>query len=329
MRIAMGRMALALPLAFVWAAALASPERWLDEWPRTDFTRHTVPLEQIIAGGPPRDGIPAIDDPSFVALEEAGDLADREPVIGLVLAGEARAYPLRVLVWHEIVNDDIGGVPVTVTYCPLCNAAIAFDRRVGGRVLDFGTTGKLRHSDLVMYDRQTESWWQQFSGEAIVGELAGAKLRMLPVRLESFGAFRERAPQGRVLVPKDPTFRRYGDNPYVGYESSSWPFLFRGDVPNGVQPMLRVVVVGDEAWSLPLVRREGEIRRGDLVISWRSGQASALETAQIAAGPEVGDIVVQRGGADVPHDVTFAFVFFAFRPDGVLHADDGKLITAR
>ena len=103
-------------------------------------------------------------------------MSETEPVIGLVVNGDARAYPLKILIWHEIVNDTVGGVPVTVTYCPLCNSAIVFERTVDGRVLDFGTTGKLRNSDLVMYDRQTESWWQQFSGTAIVGAMTGTKL---------------------------------------------------------------------------------------------------------------------------------------------------------
>jgi hypothetical protein len=322
------RLMLASVLAVVSAAALANPALWKHEWPRTDFTRHAVPLDEIHSGGPPKDGIPAIDRPSFAPISAAG-LADREPVLGLVLEGEARAYPLRVMIWHEIVNDRVGGVPVAVTYCPLCNAAIAFDRRLDGRELDFGTTGKLRHSDLVMYDRQTESWWQQFSGEAIVGELAGARLRALPVRLESFAAFKARAPQGVVLVPNDPASRRYGHNPYVGYESSGWPFLFRGEVPEGVLPLERVVTVGDEAWSLPLLRREREVRSGDLRIAWREGQASALEAAEIAEGPDVGDVIVQRAGVDVTHHVTFAFVFFAFHPDGVLHDVGGRRITAR
>ena len=133
-------------------ALTAAVAQWRLEWPDTDFTRHSVPLEEIVSGGPPKDGIPAIDDPAFAPVAEA-HLADNEPVLGLSIEGDARAYPLRILIWHEIVNDVVGGVPVAVTYCPLCNTGIVFDRRVGDRVLAFGTTGKLRHSDLVMYDR--------------------------------------------------------------------------------------------------------------------------------------------------------------------------------
>ena len=128
----------------------------------------------------------------------AARIGNTEPVISLVIRDDARAYPLSILMWHEIVNDVVGGTPVTVTYCPLCNASLIFERTVENRMLDFGTTGKLRNSDLVMYDRQTESWWQQFGGDAIVGTMSGKRLRLVPSRLESFGRFRQRFPHGQV-----------------------------------------------------------------------------------------------------------------------------------
>ncbi|MBA2441639.1 MAG: DUF3179 domain-containing protein, partial [Rubrobacter sp.] len=122
----------------------------------TDFSEHSVPYEEISSGGPPKDGIPAIDEPRFVGVEDAGEwLEPEEPVILLELAGEARAYPIQVITWHEIVNDRVGGSPVTVTFCPLCNTAISFDGQLDGQELDFGTTGRLRFSNLIMYDRQT------------------------------------------------------------------------------------------------------------------------------------------------------------------------------
>lgn len=157
-------------------SAAANPPFWRSEWPKTDFSKHSVDYQEIIGGGPPRDGIPSIDMPSFEPLADVSGYRGSEPVIGLEINGDRRAYPLGILTWHEIVNDVVGGVPVAVTYCPLCNAAIVFDRRLAGAVLDFGTTGKLRHSDLIMYDRQSESWWQQFSGEAIVGARLGSVL---------------------------------------------------------------------------------------------------------------------------------------------------------
>lgn len=301
------------------------PQRWQQAWPRTDFSRSSVDLAEIRPGGPPKDGIPSIDEPQFLPGSEIRDLAPDEPVISLTIDGDARAYPLRVLIWHEIVNDVVAGIPVAVTYCPLCNTSIVFDRRLDGRTLEFGTTGMLRHSDLVMYDRQTESWWQQFGGDAIVGDLAGRRLALIPSRLESFASFRERASGGRVLVPNNPDLRAYGTNPYVGYDRAPQPFLYTGELPSQIEPMARVVAVGKEAWALTLVREKGAIEAGELRISWRPGQLSALDTEEISRGMDVGNVVVQRNGEDVPYTVTFAFAFFAFEPDGVLYTRSGLI----
>lgn len=314
-------------LALFAADSLAAPRSWEREWPDTDFSQTAVPLDEIISGGPPKDGIPSIDDPSFEPIEDAGWLSDISPVISLSIDGEARAYPLSILNRHEIVNDRLGGVPVAVTFCPLCNAAIAFDRRAGDRVLEFGTTGKLRHSDLVMYDRQTESWWQQFTGTAIVGEMTGTKLGRLPARIESFSQFAERHPDGRVLKRPSSLPGVYGKNPYVGYDSQSRPHFYRGPMPEDVAPMARVVTVGGRAWALDLVREKGRIESGDLVIAWRPGQASALDRREVAKSRDIGTVTVQRrtgdGLMDVPYGVDFAFAFKAFHPEGdIVTAED-------
>ena len=316
-------------------AGAADPQSWRQEWPTTDFTRHTVALSDIRSGGPSKDGIPAIDSPRFEQLNAgraggwARSIADNEPVISVAIAGDARAYPVTVLIWHEIVNDSVGDMPVVVTYCPLCNSGLVFERSQPDRLLDFGTTGKLRNSDLVMYDRQTESWWQQFTGEAIVGALSGRKLRQVPSRMESMLQFRQRFPHGKVLVPTNPNARNYGENPYVGYDASGRrPFLYDGSMPEGIDPMERVVAVETapgyhEAWSLALLRREGRIQSNDLFLTWEAGQASALDSRAIPAGRDVGGVVVQRqiDGilVDVPYDVTFAFAFHAFRGGSPIH----------
>jgi hypothetical protein len=317
----MREMVLALVVWMIAGPPLAAePAHWRLEWPQTDFTTHSVNLDEIIPGGPPRDGIPAIEEPEFVPVAEAS-LPENEPVIGLVINGNARAYPLRILIWHEIVNDVVGGVPVAITYAPLCNTALVFDRRVGDRVLEFGSTGKLRHSGLVMYDRTTESWWQQFLGKAIVGELTGTAVAMLPTRLEAFTTFRQRAPEGRVQVPPSDA-RAYGTNPYVGYDSAPAPFLYQGMLPKDLAPLARVVRVGDDAWSLDLVRRKAPFEVGDLRFAWEPGQASALDTGTIADGKDVGNTLVERRSADgwepAVYSVDFAFAFHAFFPDGVI-----------
>jgi len=300
----------------------SEPQSWAHEWPNTDFSKTSVDFSEIISGGPPKDGIPSIDSPKFAkagTLTDA-DLAATEPVISIRVGGHMRAYPLRILTWHEIVNDTVGDLPITVTYCPLCNSSIVFDRRIDGKLLDFGTTGKLRNSDMVMYDRQTESWWQQFIGQGIVGEMTGRQLTILPSRLESFGSFVARAPQGDVLVANNPGMRNYGTNPYAGYDSAAMPFLFRGELPDYINPMVRVVVVGGKAWALPLLATKGQIVDSGLILSWTAGQNSALDQRRIRNGRDVGNVIAQRQTPDgslrdVVYDVTFAFTYHAFHPD--------------
>lgn len=305
-------------LALWTMAARADVDRWIGEGWKTDFSKMSVPVHEVLSGGPPRDGIPSIDNPKFLPLSEVTDIPGREPVIWLEVEGDVRAYPLRVLTWHEIVNDTIGGVPAAVTYCPLCNASIVFDRRIGDKILEFGTTGKLRNSDLIMYDRQTDSWWQQFSGTSIAGSFLGTKLTLLPSRVTSMEAFRKANPNSQVLVPNNPRIRDYGRNPYAGYDSSSAPFLYRGEMPDNISPMARVVVVrtGGAPIIVSMERvRNGEFEESGYSISWTEGVASALDRAKIADGKDVGAIRVMKDGKDVVHDVTFAFVAHAFHPD--------------
>jgi hypothetical protein len=295
---------------------------WLLEWPQTDFSNSSVAFDEILSGGPPKDGIPAIDAPQFVALSALDAPPEpQEPVMSVEIGGEARAYPLSVLIWHEIVNDTLAGQPIAVTYCPLCNSGIVFDRRVNGAVTTFGTTGKLRNSDLVMYDRASESWWQQFDGQAIIGARRGTVLTRIASRLESFAEFAARNPEGMVLVPPDAGARLYGRNPYVGYDSSAQPFLYSGDYDGPGTPLMRVVAIDGraEAWSLDFIREAGSLRVDDLEIRWTAGQASALDAARVAAGRDVGTVTVERitaAGAReiVPFHVPFAFAFAAFNP---------------
>jgi len=265
----------------------------------TDFIRHTVDYAEILSGGPRKDGIPAIDQPRFVSVEEAnGWLQPQEPVILLQIGEEARAYPLQILVWHEIVNDTVAGVPVLVTFCPLCNTAIAFDRTVDGRVLDFGTTGRLRFSNLIMYDRQTETWWQQANGEAIAGELTGTRLEFLPAAIVSWVDFRAAHPASQVLSTDTGYSRSYGQNPYVGYDDvNNSPFLYRGpETPANLRPMTRVLAIelkGDVV-AFPYGTLEHlhvvneSIGGQDAVILWEPGTASALDSSGIAFGRDVG-----------------------------------------
>lgn len=312
--------AAAAAVALAAGAAAANPEVWRQEWPDTDFGRTSVAnWSEIRSGGPPKDGIPALSDPGFIAVGQETRLDDREPVIAVEIDGaRPRAYPIRYLTWHEIVNDAVGDVPVAVTFCPLCNSAIVFDRRTARGVLSFGVTGKLRNSDMVMYDRETQSWWQQALGEAIVGEMTGTALVALPTWMESWAAFRDRNPEGMVMdQPNHP--RAYGRNPYAGYDTSGRPFLYSGeDPPHGIAPLERVVRVGNRAWPLTRLGAERRVTEAGVTITWAGGQASALDTGQIGEGRDIGNIRVRdAGGRDVAHDVMFAFAFHAFWPEGI------------
>jgi hypothetical protein len=271
-----------------------STEGW-----KTDFVRHSVPLGEFISGGPPRDGIPPIDDPKPVGIRDADAwLDDREPVLVVEVADEARAYPVQILVWHEIVNDRLGGRALAVTYCPLCNSSLVFDRQVeGAGLLRFGTTGNLRHSDLVMWDDRTESWWQQLTGEAVVGELTGTRLEVLPSQTLSWSDFKALHPNGDVLSRDTGHDREYGANPYEGYDDpDSVPFLLEGDADRRLPPKERVVAIrdGESAVVVPFSRlarvpvAEVEADGAPVVVFYKRGVVSPLDAAAIAQSRDVG-----------------------------------------
>jgi hypothetical protein len=300
------------------------PPRLTAGWD-TDFEKTAVPLTEFRSGGPGKDGIPAVDDPQVAPVAEVDFLEAREPVVAVELEGAARAYPIQILIWHEIVNDELGGVPVAVTFCPLCNTAIAFDRRLDGRTLDFGTTGNLRNSDLVMYDRQTQSWWQQFGGDALVGELTGAKLERVPARILAWEDFAREHPRGTVLTRDTGHDRPYGQNPYAGYDDADTsPFFPAANSDDDrLPPKERVVFVesGDEAVAVPYsaLQERGTIRveldGRELEVTWREGVRSSLDDVDIDKGRDVGAAEVRESGELVPFEEPFWFAVAAFRPD--------------
>jgi hypothetical protein len=242
--------------------------------------------------------IPPLDDPKFTTFQDAGQwLGGRESVIALELNGDTRAYPFQIMTWHEIVNDVIGGLPVAVTFCPLCNSAIVFDRRLNGTAYDFETSGKLRNSDLIMWDRQTESWRQQFTGEGIVGELADEQLTFLPASIISLPDFKTAYPEGQVFSIDTGLSHSYGVNPYAGYDpADSSPFLLRGDLDGRRLPKERVaaVTLGGEDVAFPFTILEKErvvsyaVDDEELVVFFASGTFSALDQSAIERSRDVG-----------------------------------------
>ena len=273
----------------------------------TDITRRTVPASEILATGTRRDGIPAIRAPLSETVAEANEwLPDREPVQVVEVNGEVRAYPLRIVISHEIVNDNLGGEPVLVTYCPLCNTALAFERIVGTRVPVFSTTGLLRFSNLVMYDDRSESWWQQSTGEAIVGEFAGSKLTPIPSRLTSWRNFKESHPNGSVLSQTTGFDRDYGINLYLQYDSNEAAPNFGVAADRRLPPFERVLGVrlGDEAlaFSFDALADAGvasaTLAGVEIVAFYEPGTVSAVDSFLIAASREVGSAAVYVAEVD-------------------------------
>ncbi|MBF0380760.1 MAG: DUF3179 domain-containing protein [Magnetococcales bacterium] len=272
--------------------AYGEDQRFSRSWPTTDFNKRTISLDEIISGGPPKDGIPAIEDPQFITNNKAANWLDpREPVIAVELHGQARAYPLQILMFHEIVNDKIDDTAIAVTFCPLCNAAIVFKSEIDGKTTTFGTTGMLRNSDLVMYDRLTMSWWQQFSGKGIVGKHAGKKLERINSTIISFKEFQQLFPNGMTLSKKTGYSRNYGHNPYRGYDRiGNNPFLLKDPVDDRLPAMERVlgVIVNGISRVYPfsilsnLKLINDEVAGESIVIISNPGTLSTLDATVIA-----------------------------------------------
>jgi len=264
----------------------------------TDLTNATIDLSTLRPGGPPKDGIPSIDNPSFVSIEAASRWIDpKEPVIAIQMNGVAKAYPLQILTHHEIANDEIGGTPVAVTFCPLCYSSIAFERTLDGETVTFGVSGLLRKSDLVMYDRKSETLWQQFTGKAIVGDRAGDELKVVPSQLVSFRQFVENYPDGTVLSRDTGHNRPYGQNPYAGYDDvDQSPFAYDGPTDDRLPPKEKVVAVSQDgshkAYPHSITKEKRVIhdtmRDRPLVVFHAPGAVSALDARQISESKEDG-----------------------------------------
>ncbi|AXT86811.1 hypothetical protein C6I20_07260 [Aeromicrobium sp. A1-2] len=267
------------------------------------FPTALIDVAELKSGGPAPDGIPPIDEPKFESAADVDWLEDEEPVLSLTVGGETRAYPLRVMTWHEIVNDEVGGEPVAVTYCPLCNSGVAFLRTVPDRgVLSFGTSGMLFADNLVMYDRQTESLWPQLTGQASVGVLTGTQLEAIPMGTVAWGDFVAAAPAAKVLSRDTGFDRPYGTNPYAGYDDPSGELLFGlpGEVDTRLPVKERVIGISDDAAHVAVLRSslvgeaplEVTVGEREVVLWHLPGQTSALDADTIAGGDEIGTVGV-------------------------------------
>ncbi len=267
----------------------------------TDFTNTIVDLDELLVGIPvsdPRDRIPPIDDPSFDTVGDTEWLEDQEPGVLIEVGDDARFYPLAVLTRHEIVNDEIGGIPVAVTYCPLCNTALAFDRRFEGEVLRLGVSGLLRNSDLVMWDLQSQSLWQQITGQAIVGEHAGKSLTPIGSAIVRWADFADNHPEGLAMTQDQGFGAFYGSNPYEFYSSGARPYsFFQGEIDDRYPALSRVVGVtidqGDKAYPFSEIS-EARVVNDDIggrpvVVFWGAEETTdALDAGDISEARAVG-----------------------------------------
>lgn len=278
--------------------------------PDVDLSKKTVALTEIESGGVGADaGIPSIHNPEYESLERAADwITPREPVVTLEVGGEARIYPIQILIWHEVVNDELGGEPVLVTFCPLCYTAIAFDRRVDGDVRDFGVSGLLRESDLILYDYQTTTLWQQLTGDAIVGTDAGKRLRFLPAQLVAFEDARAQYPDALVLSRQTGFNRAYGSNPYAGYDDidsgTIFPTSFDDDGRLPAKAQVLTFEVGEQAVAIPFDRLAAEVvveatvGGMSVVALWQPGTNAALDARSIPDGRDIGAAGAFRAEVD-------------------------------
>jgi hypothetical protein len=282
-----------------------------------DLSNLTVDRAYVMSGGPPKDGIPALTDPEFVAAGEA-TISDDDRIIGVAIEGEARAYPLAIMNWHEVVNDRFGDRPVVVTYCPLCFTGMAFDARRDGKRQEFGVSGLLYNSDVLLYDRATESLWSQIKGEAVSGPLVGATLEAVPVANTTWGAWRERYPDSRVLSRNTGHRREYDHDPYAFYDQSpdiKFDVAFRSEFDvafrsQGFHPKQRVLglTIGDQARAYPIT----ELDKVETPLTERIGDRSVtIHYDAEALAAEARD----ENGELLPGVLAYWFAWYAFHPE--------------
>lgn len=275
-----------------------------------DLAGALVPAAEILPGGPPREGIPAIDRPRFVAARAVKFLKPEDRLLGLTLHGVAKAYPIRILNWHEIVNDRFGDTPVAVTYCPLCGTGMAFLARVEGRALDFGVSGLLYNSDVLLFDRQTESLWSQIGRRAISGAHKGRRLETLALEHTTWGDWRRRHPATLVLSTDTGHRRDYARNPYAGYEQTGelyFPVRFRAEGYHPKERVLGVEIDGRfKAYPFSELAKSGGVVRDTL--------AGRAITVRFDAAHE-NATVTDASGAPLPGVVGFWFAWYAFHPE--------------
>ncbi len=275
-----------------------------------DFTTHSIPIKEILSGGPPKDGIPALTNPKFVPAKSADFVKKNDRILGLIINGEAKAYPINIMNWHEIVNDVIGGMPVMVSYCPLCGTGMAFDPVIQGKKYLFGVSGLLYKSDVLMYDRETESLWSQIKKEAVTGKMTGTRLKMLPLAHTTWEGWRKKHPETKVLSTETGFRRNYFRDPYATYAQTDQLMFPVGEVDDRYPPkswVLGVEINGhSKAYSFTELKNAPRRFKDQL----------GLEGIEIVYEPEFKTtVVLDQKGKEIPSLIAYWFAWSAFHPD--------------
>jgi len=308
-------MRLSLTLALVILLAVPAYTQ-ISKYNGFDISNSLIPKDDILSGGPPKDGIPAILHPKFEEANEAKWLNDDDLVSGFTYNGVKRAYPLRILVWHEAVNDRIGDLPFLVSYCPLCGSTLIFNREIGGKEYKFGISGLLYQSDVLFYDRETQSLWSQLEMKSVSGKMAGTDFIVLPSTLATWKEWREKYPDTLVLSRDTGFFRNYDRQPYSGYEESSTIMFPIKNKNNKFHPKEKVLVVlsGNRAKAYPFselkkVKTPLKDKLGGKVIVIEFKDGDYVNATDISGNP-------------VDSFVSYWFAWFTFKPDTLIFTSD-------
>jgi len=273
------------------------------------LTNGLVPAEQIFSGGPARDGIPAIDNPRFVAGSDAGFLDPDDRVLGITYNGISKAYPVAILNYHEVVNDRFNGEAVLVTFCPLCRTGIAYLATVDGRQLEFGVSGLLYNSDMLFYDRQTESLWSQIRRQAVSGPLKGSSLQPIVLTHTRWQDWKQRHPDTLVLSTDTGFQRDYSNSPYAGYGASRklwFPVLAEDDRYHPKALVLGLELAGRfKAYPFSELERAGAVVQDTL-----AGQQIVVHYDVVNRKADA----VDESGRSLPGMTAYWFAWYAFHP---------------
>jgi hypothetical protein len=279
-----------------------------------DGVKYLVDPDKIVSGGPPKDGIPSIDNPRFVTVEEADEwIQDNELALAIIYKGVKRVYPLQIMVWHEIVNDNIAGDPILITFCPLCGSGIAYERTINGEEVEFGTSGKLYNSNLVMYDRKTDSYWSQIDGLAIVGKLTGTKLTPMSIDTVVWRDWKKAHPDSEVLSQDTGFTRPYGRDPYGEYYEDSFIIFPVEDRDDRIHP--KTVVFGIEVSGVFKAYKEEDLKELKVIEDTVNGLRLKVERDD--AG--IVKITNLETGEEIVKERDFWFAWYAFHPDTELY----------